>query len=163
MTKSEIQQALNHLEFPLEVALKTSIRNVRAFHTKEKPARWFHNSSQMAIGQRWTPIDRGGLYVPGGLAAYPSSVIMTVIPAKVAGVKQVILVTPVKKDGKVNPIVLAAAYFARGGCHPQNRWGAGHRGPGLRHQVGSGGGQDHRPRESFCGPGQAPGFRAGRN
>jgi len=112
VTKSEIQQALNHLEFPLEVALKTAIRNVRAFHTKEKPSRWFHNSSQMAIGQRWTPIDRVGLYVPGGLAAYPSSVIMNVIPAKVAGVKQVILVTPVKKDGKVNPIVLAAAYFA---------------------------------------------------
>ena len=112
VTKAETQQALNHLEFPMELALKTAIRNVRAFHTKEKPSRWFHNSSQMALGQRWTPIDRVGLYVPGGLAAYPSSVIMNVIPAKVAGVKQVVLVTPVKKDGKVNPIVLAAAYFS---------------------------------------------------
>ncbi len=112
VTKSEIQQALNRLEYPMEAAIKTAIRNVRAFHTKEKPSRWFHNGPQMSIGQRWTAIDRVGLYVPGGLASYPSSVIMNVIPAKVAGVKQIVLVTPVKKDGKVNPIVLAAAYFA---------------------------------------------------
>jgi histidinol dehydrogenase len=112
VTRSEIQQALNRLEYPLEVAIRTAIRNVRFFHAKEKPSRWFHNGPQMSLGQRWTPLDRVGLYVPGGLAAYPSSVIMNVIPAKVAGVKEVILVTPVKKDGKVNPIVLAAAYFA---------------------------------------------------
>ncbi|HEY5039293.1 MAG TPA: histidinol dehydrogenase, partial [bacterium] len=68
--------------------------------------------SQMALGQKWTPLDRVGLYVPGGLAAYPSSVIMNVIPAKVAGVKETILVTPVKKDGKVNPTVLAAAHLS---------------------------------------------------
>ena len=112
VTKAEIQKALDHLEFPLEVAIRTAIRNVRAFHTKEKPSRWFHHGPQMSVGQRWTPIDRVGLYVPGGLASYPSSVIMNVIPAKVAGVKQVIVVTPVKKDGKVNPAVLAAAYFS---------------------------------------------------
>ncbi|HVZ80277.1 MAG TPA: histidinol dehydrogenase [bacterium] len=112
VTKAEIQKALDHLEYPMEVALRTTIRNVRFFHTKEKPARWFHNGPQMSLGQRWTALDRVGLYVPGGLAAYPSSVIMNVIPAKVAGVKEVIVVTPVKKDGQVNPIVLAAAYFA---------------------------------------------------
>jgi histidinol dehydrogenase len=112
VTKTEIQQALNHLEYPMEVALRTTIRNVRFFHTKEKPSRWFHNGPQMGLGQRWTALDRVGLYVPGGLASYPSSVIMNVIPAKVAGVKEVIVVTPVKKDGKVNPIVLAAAYFS---------------------------------------------------
>ncbi len=112
VTKSEIQQALNHLEVPVEFAIQTAIRNVRFFHAKEKPSRWFHNGPQIALGQRWTPLDRVGLYVPGGLAAYPSSVIMNVIPAKVAGVKEVVVVTPVKKEGKVNPIVLAAAYFA---------------------------------------------------
>ncbi len=112
VTKSEIQKALDQLEYPLEVAIRTAIRNVRFFHMKEKPSRWFHNGPQMSLGQRWTPLDRVGLYVPGGLAAYPSSVIMNVIPAKVAGVKEVVVVTPVKKDGKVNPIVLAAAYFA---------------------------------------------------
>ena len=112
VTKAEIQQALNHLEVPIELAIRTTIRNVRFFHTKEKPSRWFHNGPQVALGQRWTPLDRVGLYVPGGLAAYPSSVIMNVIPAKVAGVKEVVVVTPVKKDGKVNPVVLAAAHFA---------------------------------------------------
>lgn len=112
VTKVEIQQALNHLEVPMELAIRTAIRNVRFFHAKEKPSRWFHNGPQMSLGQRWTPLDRVGLYVPGGLAAYPSSVIMNVIPAKVAGVKEVVVVTPVKKDGKVNPIVLAAAHFA---------------------------------------------------
>ena len=112
VAKAEIQKALDHLEFPLEVAIRTAIRNVRAFHTKEKPSRWFHHGPQMSVGQRWTPLDRVGLYVPGGLASYPSSVIMNVIPAKVAGVKQVVVVTPVKKDGKVNPTVLAAAYFS---------------------------------------------------
>ncbi len=112
VTRAEIQKALDQLEYPMETALRTAIRNVRSFHTKEKPSRWFHNGPQTALGQRWTPLDRAGLYVPGGLAAYPSSVIMNVIPAKVAGVKEVVLVTPVKKDGKVNPVVLAAAYFA---------------------------------------------------
>jgi histidinol dehydrogenase len=112
VTQAEIQRALNHLEYPLEAAIRLAIRNVRAFHTKEKPARWYHNGPQAALGQRWTPLDRVGLYVPGGLAAYPSSVVMNVIPAKVAGVKEIIVVTPVKKDGRVNPTVLAAAYFA---------------------------------------------------
>lgn len=112
VTKAEIQLALKNLEFPVELAIRTAIRNVRAFHTKEKPSRWFHNGPKVSLGQRWTPLDKVGLYVPGGLAAYPSSVIMNVIPAKVAGVKEVVVVTPVKKDGKVNPTVLAAAYFA---------------------------------------------------
>jgi histidinol dehydrogenase len=112
VTKAEITQALKHLQPAMEKALHLAIRNVRAFHVKEKPSRWFHNGSQMAMGQRWTPVDRAGLYVPGGLAAYPSSVIMNVIPAKVAGVKEVVVVTPVKKDGKVNPVVLAAAHLS---------------------------------------------------
>lgn len=112
VTKGEIQRALNHIEYPMEIAIRTAIRNVRFFHTKEKPSRWFHNGPQMSLGQRWNPLDRVGLYVPGGLAAYPSSVIMNVVPAKVAGVKEVVMVTPVKKDGKVNPNVLAAAHFA---------------------------------------------------
>ncbi len=112
VTSSEIKQALKSLPSAIETAIKTAIRNVRAFHVKEKPSRWFHNGPQVALGQRWTPVDRAGLYVPGGLAAYPSSVIMNVIPAKVAGVKEVIVVTPVKKDGKVNSIVLAAAHLS---------------------------------------------------
>lgn len=112
VTASEIKQAMKNLPSAIENAIQIAIKNVRFFHTKEKPSRWFHNGSQTALGQRWTPMDRVGLYVPGGLAAYPSSVIMNVIPAKVAGVKEVVLVTPVKKDGQVNPTVLAAAHLS---------------------------------------------------
>jgi len=109
VTQAEIKTALKQLSPAIKTALQIAIRNVRAFHTKEKPSNWFHNGSQVASGQRWVPVDRAGLYVPGGLASYPSSVVMNVIPAKVAGVKEVVVVTPVKKDGKVNPTVLAAA------------------------------------------------------
>jgi len=109
---SEVRQALKALPAAVETALRAAIKNVRFFHMKEKPSRWFHNGKQSGLGQRWTPLDRVGLYVPGGLAAYPSSVIMNVIPAKVAGVKEVIVVTPVKKDGKVDPTVLAAAHLS---------------------------------------------------
>jgi histidinol dehydrogenase len=112
VTPGEIKAALKHLSPAIEKAIKIAIRNVKAFHTKEKPADWFHNGSQVALGQRWMPVDRAGLYVPGGLAAYPSSVVMNVIPAKVAGVEEVVVVTPVKQDGMVNPVVLAAAYLS---------------------------------------------------
>lgn len=109
---SEIKQALKSVNSSVQNAIRTAIRNVRAFHMKEKPSRWFHSTKQSALGQRWVPVDRAGLYVPGGLASYPSSVIMNVIPAKVAGVREVVLVTPVKKDGKVNPAVLVAAHLS---------------------------------------------------
>ncbi len=108
----EIKQALKSLAPAVKTAIQVTIKNVRAFHSKEKPADWYHDSPGMGLGQRWTPLDRAGLYVPGGLASYPSSVIMNVIPAKVAGVKQIVLVTPVKKDGKVNSAVLAAAHLS---------------------------------------------------
>jgi len=112
VTKAEIKSALMKLKPSMRVAIDLAIKNVRLFHEKEKPSRWFHNGPEVSMGQRWEPVDRAGLYVPGGLASYPSSVIMNVIPAKVAGVKEVVVVTPVKKDGKVNPIVLTAAHMA---------------------------------------------------
>jgi histidinol dehydrogenase len=112
VTPAEIKASLKSLPPVIKTAIQIAIRNVRAFHTKEKPSNWFQNGAQVASGQNWVPVDRAGLYVPGGLAAYPSSVVMNVIPAKVAGVKEVIVVTPVKRDGKVNPIVLAAAYLS---------------------------------------------------
>jgi len=112
VTRAEVKAALNQLKPATKTAIQVAIRNSRIFHENEKPSSWFHNGAQVASGQRWTPVDRAGLYVPGGLAAYPSSVIMNVIPAKVAGVKEVVVVTPVKKDGKVNPVVLAAAFLS---------------------------------------------------
>jgi histidinol dehydrogenase len=109
---TEIKAALKAISPSLMKALQIAIRNVRAFHEKEKPKNWFHSGKEAGVGQKWIPLDRVGLYVPGGLAAYPSSVIMNVVAAKVAGVKGAIVVTPVKKDGKVNPAVLAASYLA---------------------------------------------------
>lgn len=112
VSPTEIKAALKAISPSLMKALQIAIKNVRAFHEKEKPKNWFHNGKEAGVGQKWIPLDRVGLYVPGGLAAYPSSVIMNVVAAKVAGVKEAIVVTPVKKDGKVNPAVLAAAYLS---------------------------------------------------
>ncbi len=109
---AEIKAALNAISPSLMKALRIAIKNVKAFHLREKPKDWFYGGKEAMVGQRWIPLDRVGLYVPGGLAAYPSSVIMNVVPAKVAGVKETIVVTPVKKDGKVPPAVLAAAYLS---------------------------------------------------
>jgi histidinol dehydrogenase len=112
VSPSEIRSALKRLDSGVRKALLTAIRNVRLFHMKEKPSRWFHDDGRVGIGQRWTPVERAGLYVPGGLAAYPSSVVMNVIPAKEAGVRRVVVVTPVKKDGRVPDAVVVAAHLA---------------------------------------------------
>jgi histidinol dehydrogenase len=112
VTPSEIRSSLRAISPSLMKALQIAIKNVKAFHLREKPKDWFYGGKEAMVGQRWIPLDRVGLYVPGGLAAYPSSVIMNVVPAKVAGVKETIVVTPVKKDGKVPPAVLAAAYLS---------------------------------------------------
>jgi histidinol dehydrogenase len=112
VSPSEIKAALKRLDPGVRKALLTAIRNVRVFHMKEKPSRWFHETEKVAIGQRWIPVEKAGLYVPGGLAAYPSSVVMNVIPAKEAGVRRVVVVTPVKKDGRVPDAVVAAAHLA---------------------------------------------------
>jgi histidinol dehydrogenase len=109
VTPGEIRRALSSIPRVLRRDLALAIANVRAFHRREMPKDWYRKGPATSWGQRWTPLDRVGLYVPGGLAAYPSSVIMNVVPAKVAGVREIVLVTPVKADGKVNPVVLAAA------------------------------------------------------
>ncbi len=112
VTPAEIRDAVRRLNPRILKALRTSVRNVRLFHMKEKPPRWFHDTGSVGMGQKWIPLDSAGLYVPGGLAAYPSSVVMNVIPAKEAGVKKVVVVTPVKKDGKVPDTVVAAAHLS---------------------------------------------------
>ena len=96
----------------MEVMVK-SMKNIRAFHEKQKQLSWFDTTPDGTIlGQRVTPLDSAGLYVPGGKAAYPSSVLMNIIPAEVAGVNRIVMVTPPGKDGKVNPVTLAAAHIA---------------------------------------------------
>lgn len=107
--KERLQQALDNLPDDQRHALEVSAERVRRYHEKQKMESWSYTEEDgTLLGQQVTPLDRVGLYVPGGLAAYPSSVLMNAIPAKVAGVKELIMVVPTP-DGTVNELVFAAA------------------------------------------------------
>ena len=112
ISKAQLQQALDSLPADQHRALAKAAERIREFHLLQKQASWVHtDSAGNRLGQRVTAIDRAGLYVPGGKAAYPSSVLMNAIPAKVAGVEEVVMVVPTPQ-GLRNPIVLAAACIA---------------------------------------------------
>jgi histidinol dehydrogenase len=108
----EQADALNSLPAELRAALEASVQRVRTYHEHQRAQSWHYTEADgTVLGQKITPLDRVGLYVPGGKAAYPSSVIMNAVPAKVAGVDEVVMVTPTP-GGTHNPIVLAAAALA---------------------------------------------------
>ena len=111
VTEEEIKEAYDRLENPeLVQVIRRSLKNIKEYHEKQKQYSWFDSKPDGSIlGQKVTPLSRVGVYVPGGKAAYPSSVLMNVIPANVAGVEQIVMVTPPGKDGKVNPNTLVAA------------------------------------------------------
>ena len=111
VTEEEIKEAYDRLENPeLVQVIRRSLKNIKEYHEKQKQYSWFDSKPDGSIlGQKVTPLSRVGVYVPGGKAAYPSSVLMNVIPAKVAGVEQIVMVTPPGKDVKVNPNTLVAA------------------------------------------------------
>lgn len=111
VTEEEIKEAYDRLEnHELVQVIRKSLKNIKEYHEKQKQYSWFDSKPDGSIlGQKVTPLSRVGVYVPGGKAAYPSSVLMNVIPAKVAGVEQIVMVTPPVKDGKVNPNTLVAA------------------------------------------------------
>ena len=93
--------------------LERAAVNIRAFHEKQKRTSFIINDTPgVVVGQKVIPVDRAGLYVPGGTAAYPSTVLMDAIPARVAGVRELVMVTPPSADGRVNPVILAAASVA---------------------------------------------------
>lgn len=113
VTKAEIEEAYTQMDPQLIEVIKQSAENIRSFHTKQLRNSWFDAKEDGTIlGMKITPIAKAGVYVPGGKAAYPSSVLMNVIPAKVAGVTQIIMTTPPGADGKVNPGTLVAADIA---------------------------------------------------
>ncbi len=113
VTRAEIEEAYTKLDAKLIEVIKASAENIRAFHTKQLRNSWFDSKPDGTIlGMKITPIEKAGVYVPGGKAAYPSSVLMNVIPAKVAGVDEIIMTTPPGADGKVNPGTLVAADIA---------------------------------------------------
>lgn len=109
VSKERLQQALSVISTEEKQALQTAADRVRKYHEKQVQASWeYEEEDGTVLGQRVSPLDRAGLYVPGGKAAYPSSVLMNAIPAKVAGVQEVVMVVPTPK-GEVNELVLAAA------------------------------------------------------
>ena len=109
----EIDEAVSEVEPKFLEILKTAAANIRAFHQNQKREGFeIKGEDGVIIGQKVTPVDRAGLYVPGGTAAYPSTVLMDSIPAKIAGCKEVVMVTPPSQNGKVNPVILAAAKIA---------------------------------------------------
>ena len=113
VTREEIEQAMAQVDEGLLGVMKKSMDNIRRYHEKQKRNSWFDAQPDGTIlGQKVTALESVGVYVPGGKAAYPSSVLMNIVPAEVAGVKRIVMVTPPGKDGKVNPVTLTAAHLA---------------------------------------------------
>lgn len=113
VTREEIEEAYGKLDSALVEVIRKSAENIRSFHKKQLRNSWFDAKEDGTIlGMKITPIAKAGVYVPGGKAAYPSSVLMNVIPAKVAGVSEIIMTTPPGADGKINPGTLVAADIA---------------------------------------------------
>ena len=113
VTPEEIDEAMELVEPKFIEILEKAAKNIRAFHEKQVRNSFIINQENgIVIGQKVIPVDRAGLYVPGGTAAYPSTVLMDSIPAKIAGCREVVMVTPPGKNGKVNPVILAAARVA---------------------------------------------------
>lgn len=110
VTEEEIDEAYEKLDPEVLVVIRNAIKNIEAYHAKQKEYSWFDTTEQGTIlGQKVTPIAAAGVYVPGGKAAYPSSVLMNVIPAKVAGVERIAMTTPPNKEGKIYEGTLVAA------------------------------------------------------
>ena len=113
VTEAEIEEAIAAMEPEFLDVMEKSAANIRDYHEKQKRNSWFDAKEDGTIlGQKVTPLEKVGIYVPGGKAAYPSSVLMNAIPAKVAGVNKIVMTTPCNKEGKVNPGTLAAAKVA---------------------------------------------------
>ena len=113
VTEEEIEEAFSLVEPEFIRIVQDAAANIRAFHEKQVRNSFIINDKKgVVMGQKVIPIEKVGLYVPGGTAAYPSTVLMDSIPAKIAGCKEIVMVTPPSKDGKVNPAILAAAKVA---------------------------------------------------
>ena len=113
VSEDEIEEAFRSVDDEFIGILREAAENIRLFHAKQKNGGFeIKKENGVIVGQRVIPVDIAGLYVPGGTAAYPSTVLMDSIPAKIAGCKRVVMVTPPGPDGKVNPVILAAASIA---------------------------------------------------
>ncbi len=109
VSDAEIEEAYTQVDASLVDIIRKARTNITAFHEKQRQQSWFTSEEGKILGQKITPLAIAGVYVPGGKAVYPSSVLMNVLPAKVAGVSRIIMTTPCDKDGKVYPVTLVAA------------------------------------------------------
>ena len=113
VTKAEVEEAVAAVDPAFLEILQKAAANIRKFHSRQVRNSFIINDEDgIVMGQKIIPVDRAGLYVPGGTAAYPSTVLMDSIPAKIAGVRELVMVTPPNAEGKVNPVILAAAWVA---------------------------------------------------
>lgn len=109
VTEVEIEEAYKAVDASLLEVIRKALVNIRSYHEKQRQNSWFTSTENgTMLGQKVTPLNRVGVYVPGGKAVYPSSVLMNIVPAKVAGVPHIVMTTPPGKDGKVNPSTLVA-------------------------------------------------------
>ncbi|MCI5529947.1 MAG: histidinol dehydrogenase [Blautia sp.] len=110
VTDEEVKEAYEQVDPSLIQVIRKALVNIRSYHEKQRQNSWFNSTEAgTMLGQKITPLNRVGVYVPGGKAVYPSSVLMNIVPAKVAGVPHIVMTTPPGKDGKVNPSTLVAA------------------------------------------------------
>ncbi|RCK51773.1 histidinol dehydrogenase [Thalassospira profundimaris] len=148
VTREEVDLAISDIEPSLLESLKTAATRIRAYHEKQMPTdERYTDESGVELGWRWRAVSAAGLYVPGGLASYPSSVLMNAIPAKVAGVERLVMVVPTP-DNKMNPLVLAAARIA--GVDEIYRIGGAQAVAALAYGT-----QTIRPVDKIVGPGNA--------
>ncbi|HLG73810.1 MAG TPA: histidinol dehydrogenase [Chloroflexota bacterium] len=106
--RAQLDEAYGSIDSGLREALEVAARQVRAFHERQYKDSWRHETAEGAVGQLVRPLQRVGLYAPGGRAVYPSTVIMAAVPAQVAGVEEIVVCSPAGKDGHVSPLILAA-------------------------------------------------------
>lgn len=113
VTPAELDAAYQRVDHNLLEAIQLAKQKIEAFHRMKIPQSWVHFADQgVVLGKRYTPVDRAGIYIPGGRAVYPSTVLMNAIPALVAGVDRIVMVTPPNSEGGINPAVLVAAQEA---------------------------------------------------
>lgn len=110
VTEDEIKEAYEEIDPSLLDIMQEALKNIREYHQKQMQYSWFDSKPNgTMLGQKVTPLETVGVYVPGGKASYPSSVLMNIVPAQVAGVKNIVMVTPCNKEGKISPVTLVAA------------------------------------------------------
>lgn len=146
LPQEQVDAALEGLDPAFVAALEKAARQIREFHQREVEQSWFTTRPDgTMLGVKVTPLAAAGIYVPGGRAQYPSTVLMNAIPAKVAGVKRVVMVTPPQKDGLISPYTLAAAKARRRGRNLYGGRRPGRGRAGIRYRDHSARRQNHRP------------------